>query len=525
MSNFTAFSCSLQGYSHFFKNQPCEDAAGKYESDRVAIIAVADGIGDSSVFRASNGSQFAVETAIEVLKKHFDNETEENQTVMPQREDEQDEFLKRIEKEILNTWLDKISSHFQETPFSELEKEVLSPSKLARVEQGDIAFAYSTTLIAVIRTASFWLAIHVGDGNCICASMIPDGEGQLFNMTEITPNTKLGYSTNALSDANVLDTFRHHVSFTIPPVIMIHTDGLDDATLSEEHMEIEHLKLLTKLKDTDDSMSFDGIKAEIERYATGAGEKQDDTSLALILDMDQVVDLTGGAEEQYRKKEEAYHLAKYRNTLTDLNNRADGLRKEVQKAQQNVADLKELGLRTADEGNELYRKSVQTRKLSDKYMQEYAEKKDAYNKLKVRYAKEKDIADFYQKHLDVLLKQIADCEKIIQSIVDPDYVDDSSTVNSEYDLLTDEESAALIAAALGDDDDTDSVVNDDAEDNNSADSEMNGDDVDLDVDTVVYQDGDADAVIDSDSEVGDGDPAADLVDLDILTNADDTVTE
>jgi hypothetical protein len=157
-------------------------------------------------------------------------------------------------------------------------------------------------------------------------------------------------------------------------------------------------------------------------------------------------------------------------------------------------------------------------------MQEYAEKKDAYNKLKVRYAKEKDIADFYQKHLDVLLKQIADCEKIIQSIVDPDYVDDSSTVNSEYDLLTDEENAALIAAALGDDD-TDSVVNDDAEDNNSADSEKNGDDVDFDVDTVVYQDGDADAVIDSDSEVGDGDPAADLVDLDILTTADDTVTE
>ena len=72
MANYQAFSASVQGAAHVKKNIVMQDASGKFENEKVKLIAVSDGHGDSSCFRSDRGSRLIVEVGIEELKAFAD---------------------------------------------------------------------------------------------------------------------------------------------------------------------------------------------------------------------------------------------------------------------------------------------------------------------------------------------------------------------------------------------------------------------------------------------------------------------
>ena len=55
MANYQAFSASVQGATHVKKNIVMQDASGKFENEKVKLIVVSDGHGDSSCFRSDRG--------------------------------------------------------------------------------------------------------------------------------------------------------------------------------------------------------------------------------------------------------------------------------------------------------------------------------------------------------------------------------------------------------------------------------------------------------------------------------------
>ena len=56
MANYQAFSASVQGAAHVKKNIVMQDASGKFENEKIKLIVVSDGHGDSSCFRSDRGS-------------------------------------------------------------------------------------------------------------------------------------------------------------------------------------------------------------------------------------------------------------------------------------------------------------------------------------------------------------------------------------------------------------------------------------------------------------------------------------
>ena len=83
MNDFYIFNKTVRGHSHITKNTPCEDNSGFLQTGSNYIITIADGHGDSTCFRSSLGSKFAVESAIENLSefaKIYEEKIEEMKT-------------------------------------------------------------------------------------------------------------------------------------------------------------------------------------------------------------------------------------------------------------------------------------------------------------------------------------------------------------------------------------------------------------------------------------------------------------
>lgn len=68
MSNYHSFSASVQGASHVKKKIVMQDASGNFEDEKVKLIALSDGHGDSSCFRSDRGSKLIVDVGIAELK-------------------------------------------------------------------------------------------------------------------------------------------------------------------------------------------------------------------------------------------------------------------------------------------------------------------------------------------------------------------------------------------------------------------------------------------------------------------------
>ena len=340
--NFITFAVSQMGASHIVKGLPCQDYSLSYESPErdVQIIVVCDGHGSAVHCRSDVGAKFAAESAQKVLlefAKEPNNvtvfggkcgsgtsRTEFEDSLWEVKKDESDlTEIERLRQEqsaeyqeqiadhpnaenafrelctcITENWKKSIQEHLKENPFLEREKELLGDRPPEK--------AYGTTLMAFLRTPSYWLAIHIGDGRILYIDHGKNGGWKPLVPWDVNCFQN---QTTSLCASNAVDYFRYAFG-TInddkcsPAVVFGCSDGIEDSFGDYEvcpgYLHDFYFKLLKMLME-------DGVDSSVEKMREGFAKlsergSKDDMSLAGFVDFDAVPDILKKWEKQKLKK-------------------------------------------------------------------------------------------------------------------------------------------------------------------------------------------------------------------------------
>jgi hypothetical protein len=132
---WTAIGAAVVGSGHLQTNSPVQDRYASYISDKLVVIAVADGAG--SALYSAEGAECAVNTAIDFLK-----------SVESSRSPLSDELIKRLLREMI----DQVHT--------ELEQ-------LAQSQLGCDIDLLATTLLTVVVTDDWVASVQIGDGGIV----------------------------------------------------------------------------------------------------------------------------------------------------------------------------------------------------------------------------------------------------------------------------------------------------------------------------------------------------------------------
>ena len=289
-----AFAHSVIGASHVKNGQPCQDASLCVKNEAYTLIAVADGHGGERYFRSDIGSRFAVEAAdfltepavLDVLRN-------------VKREEHRESIILQLKKSIINLWNMNITVHVENNPFTEDELNAIPEKYAERYRGGEqIEAAYGSTLIAVLLTEKFILAMQIGDGNAVTV----DNAGMFAQPIPADENCFLNVTTS-LCDENAIESFRHSYSDISPVAVLIGTDGIDDCFAGAEKLFDFYRVVLTSFRDKDEETA----KTELIDYLPRLSEKGsgDDISIGMMIDKEllQAINIETPKQETDRRRQ------------------------------------------------------------------------------------------------------------------------------------------------------------------------------------------------------------------------------
>ena len=323
MVNFKTFDKCIIGGSHTKEGKVCQDYSTHYSDDRMCIGVVADGYGAASHFRSDRGSQLAAKTALAVLidatnrmldmdpgalaRLITENGKDNGQHPVPGC------MFDIIKQTIVKGWRASVDADFQAHPFTEEELSRVQKKYIDRLNNQNIYYwAYGTTLIASVVTKDFWYAIQVGDGNCV-AIYTEESRGGLASFVEDMPKDPFvgeGEATTSMCQANVIEGFRHYASYTIPKMILVHTDGIDDSLLDDATRQGLYFKVGGSFAKGEE-WAEENIEKGILTFVAN-NWKGDDTSMAVTYTTEGLDVLSAKLFEiaQRRQSEDNYQRAK-----------------------------------------------------------------------------------------------------------------------------------------------------------------------------------------------------------------------
>jgi len=329
---FRSFAYSEVGITHSRKKPPlpCQDSSASFDSDKLNVVVVADGHGDSNCFRSDLGSKFAVESAMEGVKAFVDLDDVKDlfkDSKLPAK----NVFDKLIREKLLNnivrSWIIKARDDFSNNPFSredilkcgsEKYRKRYTDMVLDFKDKGEmgqyITKAYGSSLIGAVVTPDYWFGFHIGDGRWTC--LYKNGRGDqhvpwdyrcfLNVTTSICDDDILERCEEDAQGAGVrlYSSFRRDQNgnaLETPIAFFICSDGIDDnfsADEKENKNELCRLYRIISLAFTADDFKSvcDQIKNLIHIKWANAG-KGDDTSIGIIIDIDELQDV----KEKWKK--------------------------------------------------------------------------------------------------------------------------------------------------------------------------------------------------------------------------------
>ena len=160
MSGMYTFACTSIGKNHIKKGLVCQDYSDNVDSKNYSAVFVADGHGSSNCIRSDRGARFACDAAKDAVNDFV------NEFIIERKGDEDWEAIcTQLCKNILLRWHDKVDEDFQKEPFGVVELENVSEKYQAQYKDGKkYEHAYGTTLLAVIVTDNYTIALRNGDG-------------------------------------------------------------------------------------------------------------------------------------------------------------------------------------------------------------------------------------------------------------------------------------------------------------------------------------------------------------------------
>jgi hypothetical protein len=205
-------------------------------SPEVAVAAVADGHGQAKSFRSGAGAGLAVDVAVDVLARFSESEPLVSGGVYGAMKD----LAGHLPRIVAQTWRERVWEHVQRAPLSIDEHELCGGRLLLAPDQPMTSEAYralwrayGTTLIAVLVTKPYAVALQIGDGLLMAAG----ASGEAFEVLD--PDAlNFGTSTTSLSDEDAELRLRWRLipqEGDYPVLYWLCTDGYEKAFRSEDH--------------------------------------------------------------------------------------------------------------------------------------------------------------------------------------------------------------------------------------------------------------------------------------------------
>lgn len=329
MANYQAFHSTTRGYSHILKNTCCEDASFSIDEGDIHVAVVSDGHGDPACFRSQIGSRLAVEIAGEKLLSFARNIREQGWEEQLFNEINRERLIRQLIRSIIGNWNLKIAEQLEEQPITE-EEFSASRNYEALYRQGEeLPHVFGCTLIAILLTDRYMLALQQGDGRCVVVHS---------DCTADQPvpwdDRCVGNVCTSLCHADAIESCRYYVTdLRKDPVIACFatSDGIEDSLDSQEDvnafvcnaasilLQEGHEKLLEQLEDYLPRMSESG--------------SADDMSLAGIVNMEADENVAQWLELVYVLSSHRAVLRSATGKVSSMQRKSDYLKEELEQAQ------------------------------------------------------------------------------------------------------------------------------------------------------------------------------------------------
>ena len=218
-----AAGASVCGVSHTRDGLVNQDALAMWQAgarERACVVAaVADGHGGARHFRSAKGSRFAVNAAVNAMRRiaaEWEAADREKQTLIA---------TSTLPEAIVADWSEQVHRHLESALISDAEWQALESNagEDARKQvQAEPTLAYGATLIAALVTSRQILLLQVGDGDAVLVA--PDGTA----WHPIPADGRLtGEFTTSICRAGAAADFRHSiVAFDgTASLLILATDG------------------------------------------------------------------------------------------------------------------------------------------------------------------------------------------------------------------------------------------------------------------------------------------------------------
>lgn len=255
------FGKSVKGATHERNGLPLQDSCKIEEiSDKITIIAVADGHGSDKCPRSDRGSTIAVNTFCAVIKNYLLNYGKErdgltNLVTFLNREGDM-----RFAQDICEEWQVRVKQSFYKN------KDEGLVDVEGNIDWKKVYSLYGTTLLGMLITDTFVFSFQIGDGdiNYITADEISP---------LVEPEKFLGTETHSLSKVDawrksVASVRRKNASDDAPYLYMLSTDGFFNSFVSQE----EFNKTCREYYDMIGQHGYEAVKNNLEKWLKETSE-------------------------------------------------------------------------------------------------------------------------------------------------------------------------------------------------------------------------------------------------------------
>ena len=227
------FGKSVKGATHEKNGLPLQDNCKIEEiSDKITIIAVADGHGSSKCSRSDRGSLIAVNTFCTVMKNYLLNYGKEkdgltNLVTFLNREGDM-----RFAQDICEEWQARVKQSYYKNKAENQAEDKTDKDDNGNTDWKKVYLLYGTTLLGMLITDTFVFSFQIGDGdiNYITGDEIsPLVEPEKFLGTETHSLSKLDAWRKAVASVR-----RKNAADDVPYLYMLSTDGFSNSFVNEE---------------------------------------------------------------------------------------------------------------------------------------------------------------------------------------------------------------------------------------------------------------------------------------------------
>lgn len=229
MKRYICGEC-VKGATHERNGKPLQDSKKIVEiSDRIAILAVADGHGSDKCTRSDRGSAIAVNAFYAVIKNYllsYGQDAEGMTSLITFLNREGDT---RFAQDVCEEWQARVKQSFYKNKVEDLIADD------GTIDWKSVYALYGTTLLGMLITDTFVFSFQIGDGDI-----------NLITGTDISPLVEpekfLGTETHSLSKPDawrkaVASLRRKNADEDMPYLYMLSTDGFANSYASDEEFQ------------------------------------------------------------------------------------------------------------------------------------------------------------------------------------------------------------------------------------------------------------------------------------------------